>query len=103
VQFTVEPYSEDTLRGEQLRRGLDCVMSYVDRQATYSERFAGRYLALLDGDVLWDGRDIHSMIRRERESGRDWRSVPQFVVRCVPPNQEIERFDLYTRDILGAD
>ena len=38
------------------------------------------------------------MQRLEHESGRDWQSVPQFVVHCVPPDEEIESFDWYAAE-----
>jgi hypothetical protein len=36
-----------------------------------------------------------TMQRLEHESGRDWQSVLQFVVRCVAPEEEIEQFGWY--------
>ena len=36
--------------------------------------------------------------RLEHESGRDWQNVPQFVVRCVAPEEEIENFEWYERE-----
>jgi hypothetical protein len=83
-------------RGEQLRRGAECVARYRERQAEWAERFGeGRFLALFDGDVLWDGPNMQAMQRLERESGRDWQSAPQLVIRCLPPEAEVERLDWY--------
>lgn len=53
------------------------------------------YLALFDGEVLWDGPDMATIQRLEQGSGRDWQSAPQFVVRCVAPEDEIEQFGWY--------
>lgn len=93
--FHVEKYNGNTQRDEQLRRGAACVARYREQQGALAERFNGRYLALFDGEVLWDGPDMQSMQRLERESGRGWQNAPQFVVRCVPPEAEIEQFDWY--------
>ncbi|MDQ3813733.1 MAG: DUF362 domain-containing protein [Armatimonadota bacterium] len=95
TRFTVDPYRGDTHRDEQLQRGAECVASYQEQQSEFAAQFGGRYLALFDGEVLWDGPDMKTMQRLEKESGRDWKSAPQFVVRCVPPQEEIERFDWY--------
>ena len=96
--FTVQRYEGDTRRDDQLRRGADCVAAYRERQADLADRYDGRLLALFDGEVLWDGHDVGEMQRRERDSGRDWQNAPQFVVRCVPPEREIERFDWYAHE-----
>jgi uncharacterized protein (DUF362 family) len=93
--FKVERYDGETGRDEQIRRGADCVDRYRDDQAALADRYEGRYLALFDGAVLWDGADMAAMQRLEKESGRDWRSAPQFVVRSVRPSQEVEQLDWY--------
>jgi hypothetical protein len=71
------------------------VARYREQQSELAARYHGRYLALFDGEVLWDGPDMATMQRLEHESGRDWQSAPQFVVRCVPPDEEIEQFAWY--------
>jgi hypothetical protein len=43
-----------------------------------------------------------TMQRLEQESGRDWQNAPQFVVRCVPPEEEIEEFDWYEVEARAA-
>jgi len=93
--FRVEPYEGETNRPEQLRRGAECVERYRDQQAALADRYNGRYLALFDGKVIWDGRDMAEMQQLERDSGRDWQSAPQFTVKCLPPEQEIEQMDWY--------
>lgn len=104
--FTVHGYDANTprfeeikRRNEQVRRGAACVARYRERQGKLVDRYgAGRYLALFDGEVLWDGPDMATMQRLERESGRDWQSAPQLVVRCLPPEQEIEEWDWYAHE-----
>jgi uncharacterized protein (DUF362 family) len=96
--FRVEPYEGETDRGEQLRRGAACVERYRDQQEGLARTYDGRYLALFDGSVLWDGPDMATIQRMEQESGRDWQSVPQFVVRCVAPESEIEEMEWYAAE-----
>ncbi len=98
TQFEVEAYKGNTRRAEQLERGAACVAAYREQQADLATRYAGRFIALFDGEVLWDGESMNAMTRLEHESGRDWQNVPQFVVRCVPPEDEIENFDWYERE-----
>lgn len=94
-QFHVERYEGETERDEQLRRGAVCVDRYREQQSTLAARYAGRYLALFDGEVLWDGESMDAMRELERASGRGWHNAPQFVVRCVPPEEEVEQLDWY--------
>lgn len=96
--FEVHRYSGATDRDGQLLRGAECVARYRERQAEYAERYRGRYLALIDGEVLWEGPDMHTIQKLEHDSGRDWRTAPQFVVRCLPPEEEIEQMDWYRVD-----
>ncbi|MDF2439205.1 MAG: hypothetical protein JWN98_189 [Abditibacteriota bacterium] len=98
TRFEVEPYGETTARGQQLQRGAECVSLYQAQQEELAHRFPNRYLALFDGEVLWDGLDMATMMRLEHESGRNWQSAPQFVVRCVPGEQEIEQFNWYQHE-----
>ena len=100
--FEVRRHEGDTKRDEQLRRGADCVARYREQQGELADRFRGRYLALFDGEVLWDGPDMGTMQRLEKESGRDWKNAPQFVVRCLPPGEEIEQFDWYEAEAQAA-
>jgi hypothetical protein len=93
--FDVEAYEGNTRRSEQLERGAVCVAAYREQQEELAQRFYGRYLALFDGEILWDGPDMKTMQRLEKESGRNWQNAPQFVVRCVPPEEEIENFYWY--------
>ena len=106
TEFEVDRHGGDTNRAEQLERGAACVARYREQQRELAEAYAGRYLALYDGEVLWDGPDMQTMQRLERESGRNWKNAPQFVVRCVPPEDEIEQFDWYeveaTREPVGV-
>jgi len=96
--FKVERYEGETNRDEQLRRGANCVEAYRGQQADLARKYENRYLALFDGQVLWDGPDMAAMQQLEKESGRDWQSAPQFVVKCLPPEQEIEQMDWYRRE-----
>jgi uncharacterized protein (DUF362 family) len=93
--FEVRGYGGNTQRAEQLQRGAECVARYQEQQEELAAQFAGRYLALSDGEVLWDGPDVKTMMRLEKESGRGWENAPQFMVRCVPPAKEIENFHWY--------
>lgn len=102
IPFRVEPYQGETHRLEQLQAGAECVARYREEQDALAKTHRGRYLALLDGRVLWDGPDMETMMRREQESGRDWRNVPQFTVRCLPREEEIERLDTYAEEAAFA-
>jgi uncharacterized protein (DUF362 family) len=93
--FKVERYDGDTNRGEQIRRGAECVARYREMQDALARKYAGQYLALHDGAVVWNAPDISTMQRLENESGWDWSKVPQFVVRCLPPDEEVEQMDWY--------
>lgn len=98
TRFEVEPYGDTSSRVEQLQRGAECVAQYQEQQDELAQRFPNRYLALSDGKVLWDGPDMATMMRLEHESGRGWQNAPQFVVRCVPSEEEIEQFDWYEHE-----
>lgn len=98
TSFHVEAYNGNTKRPEQLQRGAECVAKYRAQQVELASRYQGRHLALFDGEVLWDGPDMNTMQRLEHESGRDWQSVPQFIVRCVPLDEEIENLDWYAHE-----
>lgn len=93
--FETQPYDGNTRRDEQLRRGADCVARYREQQDKLADRFDGRLLALFNGEVLWDGPNMNAMTRLEHESGRGWENAPQFVVRCVPLEAEVEQFHWY--------
>lgn len=95
THFETQRYDGNTQRGAQLRRGADCVARYREQQGELASRFNGRMLALFDGEVLWDGPDMTAMQRLEHESGRDWQNMPQLVIRCVPPEAEVEQFRWY--------
>ncbi len=97
LPFRVEPYGEGD-RNAELRRGADCVARYRENQGKLAAQYQGRYLALSDGQIVWNENDIHSIMRLESESGLDWRTLPQFIVRCVRPDDEIERFQFYEQD-----
>ncbi|HZO87530.1 MAG TPA: DUF362 domain-containing protein [Chthonomonadaceae bacterium] len=96
--FQVHRYGGDTNRDAQIRRGADCVARYRDQQDALAGRYRDRYLALFDGQILWDGQDVQTMQRLEKESGRDWQNAPQFVVRCLPSEEEIEQMDWYAME-----
>lgn len=98
VPFEVQRYRGDTQRDEQIRRGTACVARYREQQADLADRYRGRYLALFDGELLWDSPDIQTMLRMDWESGRDWKNAVQFIVRCLPPEEEIEQMDWYERE-----
>lgn len=93
--FHVERYEGETNRDEQIRRGAECVARYREQQDTLARTYRGQYLALFDGEVLWDGPDIQTMLHKEQVSGRDWHNAPQFVVRCLPVDEEIEQMRWY--------
>jgi uncharacterized protein (DUF362 family) len=95
TRFEVESYNGNTRREMQLERGAACVERYRECQSELARLYKGRYIALFDGEVLWHGPDMKTMLRLEKESGRDWKNAPQFVVRCVPPEEEIEDFGWY--------
>src|SRR5207249_2997023 len=61
VPFTVEKYEEDSDRDGQIRDGAACVATYLNQRDSFVRTHDGRYLAMRDGAVLWDGPDIHAM------------------------------------------
>lgn len=89
------PDETTAFRSRQIRRGAACVAQYRERQAELSERFTGRLLSLHDGEVLNDAPDIHAQGLWETDANRTWDDPVQFVVRCLPPDREIENFDWY--------
>jgi len=93
--FEVHRYGGDTQRAEQLQSGARCVALYREQQDQLAQQFPNRLLALREGQVLWDGPDMKAMQHLEHHSGRDWQNAPQLVVRCVPPQSEIEEFGWY--------
>jgi uncharacterized protein (DUF362 family) len=93
--FRVEQYHGDTQRDEQVRRGAACVARYREQQSKLADQYRGRYLALFDGEVLWDAPDLNALRQMEHESGRDWQNAAQFMVRCLPQDEEIEQMDWY--------
>jgi uncharacterized protein (DUF362 family) len=95
VKFEVHRYEGDTNRDEQIRRGATCVERYLEQRDDLVQQYEGRYIALFDGEVLWDGLDMRTVMQMEKESNRDWQSVPQFIVRCVPAEEEPEVFGWY--------
>ncbi len=96
--FVVERYRGNTNRDDQLRRGAECVARYREQQETLAQRYRDRILALSDGEILWEGPDMQTVLRLEQESGRDWQNGPQFLVRCLPPDEEIEQMDWYAAE-----
>jgi uncharacterized protein (DUF362 family) len=95
MPFQVHRYEGETNRDEQIRRGAAWVDRYLNDRPIYLHRYAGRYLALFDGELLWDGGAVAEIMRKEKESGRDWRTAPQLLVRCVPEEEEIEEMHWY--------
>ncbi len=93
--FEVHRYGGDTQRTEQIQQGAQCVALYQERQDQLAQQFPNRFLALRDGQVLWDAPDMKTIQSLERQSGRDWQNTAQFVVRCVPPEEEIEELGWY--------
>jgi uncharacterized protein (DUF362 family) len=98
VPFKVDRYDGDTNRDEQLRRGAATVDRYLNERDPLLVDHEGRYIALREEEVLWHAASMQEMIRLERESGRDWRTAPDFVVRCLPEGEETEDFRWYECD-----
>jgi hypothetical protein len=104
--FTVQGYESEAPRAEQIarrneeiRRGAACAAAYLRQREELLRRYgAGRYLALRDGDVLWDGPDMATMQQKERESGRNWRDGAQITVRCLPPDEDPEVWEWYATE-----
>lgn len=100
--FEVRKYEGRSDRDEQLVLGAECVSAYRRRQEEYSRSLHRRYLAFGEEGLRWHASTMDEMIELERIHCKDWRSVPRFVVRCVPPAEEIERFDLYEAEAEAA-
>ncbi|MBW3623792.1 MAG: DUF362 domain-containing protein [Armatimonadetes bacterium] len=97
VPFEVERYggtAED--RDRELQQGAQCVRQYRDRRSDYLDSgYENRILALRDDEILWDAPDVRAHQKKSKESGKDWKDGPQFVVRVLPEEREIERLDAY--------
>jgi hypothetical protein len=83
-------------RNDEIRQGVACVAAYRERRGELLDRYgAGRFLALRDGEVLFDAPDMPALMRAEQDSGRDWRSGPQQIVRCLPEAEDPENYAWY--------
>jgi uncharacterized protein (DUF362 family) len=106
TRFTVLSYDETVSRAEsvlrrnqELRRGARCVAHYEERRPALLDRCGeGQYLALKNGDVLFDGPDMTSVMRWEHDTHQDWRNGPEFVVRLLPEDKEIEDLSRYAAE-----
>jgi uncharacterized protein (DUF362 family) len=100
--FRVERYQGDTRRDDQLERGAACVAGYRQQQQKLAKTHRGQYLALFDGQVVQQAADMQGILTWEKSSGRDWQSAPQFVVRCLPVEEEVEQMDWYAKEARHA-
>ncbi len=94
--FAVEPYGEGaTAREAELAAGRRSVEAYLAHRDRLIERYAGRYLAYRDGELLWDAPDMASLQRLEKERTTDWRDAPHWTILVRPIEEEVERLDVY--------
>jgi uncharacterized protein (DUF362 family) len=94
--FEVQPYGEgNAVREQELAAGRRCVQEYQERREHYAHAHPGRYLTFRDGELLWDTVDMLDCQKLEQERIKDWKEAPQFTIRAVPLEQEIERLEVY--------
>lgn len=94
--FEVKPYGEGNAQREQeLAAGRRCVEHYQEHRDRYVERYYQRYLTFRNGELLWDAPDVATTQALEKERTTDWRDAPQFTIRAVPLQEEVERLDTY--------
>ena len=96
VPFEVERYGgtkED--RDRELKQGAFCVRSYRERRKEFLDRYAGRIVALRDGEALWDAESVAEHQQKEHDSKLDFRNGPQLAIRVTPEAEEIECLDAY--------
>jgi uncharacterized protein (DUF362 family) len=105
--FAVQGYDAEASRAEQIarrneevRRGAACAAAYLQQRDALLIRYgSGQYLALRDGEVLWDASDMATLHQRERESGLDWRDGAQLTARCLPPDEDPEVWEWYAAEV----
>jgi hypothetical protein len=95
-RFEVEPYGAGyEARQEELRRGAATVRRYREGRIAYLDGHIGRFAALKDGQLLWSTHDMAEMIAAERDRCKAYTEWPDFIVRVVPEEEEVEVLDAY--------
>lgn len=90
-QFRVEPYGEGTeAREEELRRGATMALEYFANREPYLPRYRGRYLAFHNARPAWSARTVDEMIRLENTWCHSPADYPEFLVRVLPAEEEVE-------------
>jgi hypothetical protein len=96
LPFEVKSYGgglSDRLK--ELQEGALAVRDYRERRSEFVANYAGRIIALRDGEVLFDAADMREYQDRLHHSRRDYRTSPHFMIKVVPEDEEIERLDAY--------
>ncbi len=99
-RFRVEPYGPGPeAREEELRRGAEAALAYAGQRERHLERHAGRYVAFRGERPVWSARTMDEMIRLERTWCHTPADYPDFVVRVLPAEEEIECLQAYAEPL----
>ncbi len=101
-RFAVLPYGEGIeAREAELRRGAQVALDYVAGRSRFLDRYRNRIVAFRGNQVLWSARTVDEMIRIERTWCQGPWDAPEFMVRVLPEEDEIECLEAYT-EVLRA-
>ncbi len=92
-----EPDSKETVRSWR-KTMCEQALFYRDHEAEMLDKYAGEYIFLQDGEVLWNGADLRHLGSRRRLSGRKpGRAI--WLKLVDPDNVEEEHFEVYERNL----
>ncbi len=92
-----EPDSKETVRSWR-KTMCEQALFYRDHEAEMLDKYAGEYILLQDGEVLWNGADLRHLGSRRRLSGRKpGRAI--WLKLVDPDNVEEEHFEVYERNL----
>lgn len=95
-RFAVLPYGEGIeAREAELRRGAQVALDYMAGRSRFLDRYRNRFVAFRGNRVLWSARTVDEMIRLERTWCRGPWEAPEFMVRVLPEEDEIECLQAY--------
>ncbi len=71
---------------------------YRDHQRELTAKYAGEYIMLQDGDVIWHGADA-SALRSRRDLAGSRKDSAIFLKKADPDEFEQEHFDIYEQEL----
>ncbi|MDP6775516.1 MAG: DUF362 domain-containing protein [Candidatus Latescibacteria bacterium] len=90
---SVETDSAEMVRSWR-RTTCEQALIFRDRQDAYTDRYAGEFIFLQDGDVVWNGPDPSSLGSRRDLSGRK-KAQGMWLKLVDPQEKEGEQFEVY--------